>query len=81
MDGADSVEAPEAEVEDVVEPTAESPPIDMEPAGESTRGELLPSLMMCASEPGPCHAVGAVCYARCIQGWFEGCIGRDRARS
>ena len=41
MDGADSVEgASEAEVEDVVEPTAESPPIDMEPRVESTRGNF-----------------------------------------
>ena len=38
VDGADSVEgASKAEVEDVVEPTAESPPIGHGAAGESTR--------------------------------------------
>ena len=39
MDGVDSVEgASLAEVEDVVEPTAESPPIDMEPRVRAPRG-------------------------------------------
>ena len=45
MDGVDSVEgASLAEVGDVVEPTAESPPIDMEPRVRAPRRNFVASL-------------------------------------
>ena len=63
MDGVDSVEgASLAEVEDVVEPTAESPPIDMEPRVRAPRGSL-PVWMMCASRM--CLRTGPVSCGRC----------------
>ena len=42
-----TVLTPEAEVEDVVEPTAESPPIDMEPKAPE---EHLPVWIMCLTD-------------------------------